>query len=153
MTTQHLGLPLPGAWETLVLLALSTAAAAALLFCADAARRRRSPLPGNAARPWLAHAAGCALLGLTGLAVGMGQTPQLPALRSQAAGWSVEGMICAGALLICALAGLWRCRREDVRPGWGVVPKYGGRAKRSGGRRQPRRPCALPWRLKSLVPA
>ena len=40
MTTQHLGLPLPGAWETLVLLALSTAAAAALLFCADAARRR-----------------------------------------------------------------------------------------------------------------
>ncbi len=121
MTTQHLGLPLPGAWETLVLLALSTAAAAALLFCADAARRRRSPLPGNAARPWLAHAAGCALLGLTGLAVGMGQTPQLPALRSQAAGWSVEGMICAGALLICALAGLWRCRREDVRPGWGVV--------------------------------
>ncbi len=51
MTTQHLGLPLPGAWETLTLLALSTAAAAALLFCADAARRRRSPLPGNAAPP------------------------------------------------------------------------------------------------------
>ena len=75
MTTQHLGLPLPGAWETLVLLALSTAAAAALLFCADAARRRRSPLPGNAARPWLAHAAGCALLGLA-LVQYAGWTPE-----------------------------------------------------------------------------
>lgn len=121
MALHHLGLPLPGAWETLTLLALSTAAAAALLFCADAARRRRSPLPGNAARPWLAHAAGCALLGLAGLAVGSGQTPQFPTLRSQAAGWSAEGMLCTGALLLCALAGLWRCRREDVRPGWGVV--------------------------------
>ena len=121
MEMQHIGLPLPGAWETLTLLALSTAAAAALLFCADAARRRRSPLPGNAARPWLAHAAGCALLGLAGLFIGLGPTPQLPTLRSQTAGWSPEGMACAGALLICALAGLWRCRREDVRPGWGVV--------------------------------
>ena len=121
MALHHLGLTLPGAWEALTLLALSTAAAAALLFCADAARRRRSPLPGNAARPWLAHAAGCALLGLAGLAVGSGQTPQFPTLRSQAAGWSAEGMLCTGALLLCALAGLWRCRREDVRPGWGVV--------------------------------
>ena len=121
MTMHRLGLPLPGAWETLTLLALSTAAAAALLFCADAARRRRSPLSGNAARPWLAHAAGCALLGLAGLVIGLGQMPRLPALRFQTTGWSAEGMACAGALLLCSLAGLRRCRREDARPGWGLV--------------------------------
>ena len=57
------GLPLPGVWEVLTLLALSAAAAGALLFCADVARRRRSPLPGNAADPWLAHAAACAFTG------------------------------------------------------------------------------------------
>lgn len=121
MTAHVLALPLPGAWETLALLALAAASAAALLFCADAARRRRSPLPGNAARPWLTHAAGCALLGLAGLLLGLGQMPSLPVPRLRAAGWSAEGMLCAGALLCCALAGLWRCRRADVRPGWGVV--------------------------------
>lgn len=117
----HFGLPLPGAWETITLLALSAAAVSALLFCADAARRRRSPLPGNAARPWLSHAAACALLGLTGLAVSLGGPFDVPVLRSRAVGWSAEGMICAGALLLCSLIGLWRCRRTDTRPGWGVM--------------------------------
>ncbi len=115
------GLPLPGVWEVLTLLALSAAAAGALLFCADVARRRRSPLPGNAADPWLAHAAACALLGLAGLFLAFGSEPALPGLRTRAEGWSFEGALCAGALLVCALAGVWRCRREDARPGWGVV--------------------------------
>lgn len=120
--THSLGLPLPGTWETLVLLALAAAAASALLFCADAAARRRSPMPGNAARPWLSHAAACALLGLAGLAVGPGKTLTAPVvLRFRAADWSAEGMLCAGALLLCALIGLWRCRRADIRPGWGIV--------------------------------
>lgn len=118
--TSHLALPLPGAWEVMTLLALSAAAASALLFCANTLRQRRSPLPDPAARLWLLNAAACTLPALAGLIASPGRKAELPALRFHAPDWSAEGLLCLAALLLCALAALWRSRGE-ARPGWGVL--------------------------------